>query len=103
VDHPICAGFAINLCLFMSPGGMLEMSRHGVMCSALRQDVTAVENNETARRELWKAIAMGRVALAFGSGFDMADFTAAIRREGPNRAGPPSGTASRLTGPDREG
>jgi hypothetical protein len=62
VDHPICAGLAIQWCLSISPGGMLEMSRHGVMRSALRQAVTAVENNETARRELWKAIALGRVA-----------------------------------------
>jgi hypothetical protein len=78
VDHPICAGFAINWCLFMSRAGMLEMSRHGVMCSALRRAVTPVENNETARRELWKDIALGRVALAFGSGFDMADFIAPV-------------------------
>jgi hypothetical protein len=49
--------------------------------------VSAVENNETARRELCKAIALWRVAPSFGSGFDVADFIVAIRREGPNRAG----------------
>jgi hypothetical protein len=76
----IYAGFAINWCLLMSPGGMLDMSRHGVMCSALRQAVTAVENKETARRELCKEIALWRVALAFGFVFDVADFMAAIRR-----------------------
>jgi hypothetical protein len=59
VDHPICAGLAIHWCLFISADGMLEMSRHGVMCSALRQAVSAVENNKTACRELWEAIALG--------------------------------------------
>jgi hypothetical protein len=80
VNHLIYAGFAINWCLLMSPGGMLDMSRRGVMCSALRQAVTAVENKETARRELCKEIALWRVALAFGFVFDVEDFLTAIRR-----------------------
>jgi hypothetical protein len=80
VNHLIYVGFAINWCLLMSPGGMLDMSRHGIMCSALRQAVTAVENKETARRELCKEIGLWRVALAFGFVFDVADFIAAIRR-----------------------
>jgi hypothetical protein len=79
VNHLIYAGFAINWCLLMSPGGMLDLSRRGVMCSALRQAVTAVENKETARRELCKELALWRVALAFGFVFDVDDFLAAIR------------------------
>ena len=46
VNHLVDFGFAINWCLLMSPGSMLEMSRHGVMCSAIRQATTAVENRE---------------------------------------------------------
>ena len=78
VNHLVYAGFAINWCLLLSPGGMVDMSRRGVMCSALRQAVTAVENKETARRELCKQIGLWRVALAFGYVFDVDDFVAAL-------------------------
>jgi hypothetical protein len=78
VNHLLYAGFAINWCLLMSPGGMVDMSRRGVMCSAFRQAVTAVENKETARRQLNKQLALWRVALAFGFVFDVDDFVAAI-------------------------
>src|SRR5262249_38791664 len=78
VNHLVYAGFAINWCLLMSPGGMLEMSQRGIMCSAFRQAVTAVENRETARLELGKEIGLWRVALAFGFVFDVDDFVAAI-------------------------
>ncbi|MBI2441926.1 MAG: hypothetical protein HYV35_11225 [Lentisphaerae bacterium] len=74
VNHLIYAGFAIDWCLLMSPGGMLDMKRHGVMCSAFRQAVTAVENRETARRELCKEIGLWRVSLAFGFVFDVDEF-----------------------------
>jgi hypothetical protein len=78
VNHLIYVGFAINWCILMSPGGMLDMGRRGVMCSAIRQAVTAVENKETARGELAKEIALWRVALAFGFVFDLDDFLTAI-------------------------
>jgi hypothetical protein len=78
VNHLIYAGFAINWCLLMSPGGMLDMSRRGLMCSALRQAVTAVENKESARSESHKEEALWRVALAFGFVFDIDDFAGAI-------------------------
>ena len=79
VNHLIYAGFAINWCILLSPGGMADIQRRGVMCSALRQAVTAVENKETARAELCKEIALWRVALAFGFVFDVDDFIGAIR------------------------
>lgn len=78
INHLIYAGFAINWCLLMSPGGMLEMSQRGLLCSAFRQAVTAVENRETARRQLCKEEGLWRVALAFGFVFDVDDFTRAI-------------------------
>jgi len=78
VNHLIYAGFAINWCLLMSPGGMLDMSRRGVMCSAFRQAVTAVENKETARNEQHKEEALWRVSLAFGFVFDVDDFVGSI-------------------------
>lgn len=79
INHLIYAGFAINWCLLLSPGGMADMSKHGLMCSALRQAVTAVENRETARDELCKEIALWRVALAFGFVFDVEELVAALR------------------------
>lgn len=80
VNHLIYAGFAINWCLLMSPGGMLDMSRCGLLCSVLRQAVTAVENKETARAELGKQLALWRVAIAFGFVYDVADLIAALQR-----------------------
>lgn len=66
VNHLIYAGFAINWCLLLSPGGMLDMSRRGYMCSAVRDATTAVENRESARTESHKEEALWRVALAYG-------------------------------------
>jgi hypothetical protein len=78
IDHLIYAGFAIDACLLMSPGGMIDMSRHGVMCSAIRQAVTAVENKETARTEAAKELALWRVAVMFGFVFDADDLISAL-------------------------
>lgn len=78
VNHLLYAGFAINWCLLLSPGGMAEMQQYGIMCSAFRQAVTAVENRETAREELGKNIALWRVALAFGFVFDVDAFVGAL-------------------------
>ncbi|NMB95139.1 MAG: hypothetical protein GYA02_00765, partial [Clostridiaceae bacterium] len=47
IKHLIYTGFAINMCLTVSQGGFVDMSRHGIMCSAIRQLVTAVENKES--------------------------------------------------------
>lgn len=79
INHLIYTGFAINWCLLLSPGGMSDMTKRGVMCSAIRQAVTAVENKETARTECCKELALWRVALAFGFVYDVEDFTMAIK------------------------
>lgn len=78
ISHLIYAGFAINWCLLLSPGGMADMSRHGVMCSVFREAVTAVENRESARQEWCKQLALWRVALAFGFVFEMDSFLARL-------------------------
>ena len=79
VNHLVYCGFAINWCLLLSPGGMAEMSKYGLWCSALRQATTAVENKDTARNELCNEIALWRVALAFGFIFAVDDFIKAIK------------------------
>lgn len=81
VNHLIYAGFAINWCLVMSPGGMVDMSRRGLLCSAFRDAVTAVENRESARHEGHKEEALWRVALAFGFVFDTDDFIRALPQQ----------------------
>ncbi|MDF2670404.1 MAG: hypothetical protein K0R67_2710, partial [Paenibacillus sp.] len=81
INHLIYTGFAINWCLLLSPGGMADMTKHGIICSAIRQAVTAVENKETARQELNKEQALWRVALAFGFVYDVDDFVQAVRSE----------------------
>lgn len=80
VNHLVYCGFAINWCLLLSPGGMAEMQKYGLWCSALRQATTAVENKETARSELCKEIALWRVALVFGFVFDVNEFVNAIKK-----------------------
>jgi hypothetical protein len=78
VNHIIYVGFALNWCLLMSPGGMVDMRRHGCLCSTIREAVTAVENRETAREEREKQQALWRVALEFGFVFALEDFVKAI-------------------------
>jgi Arc/MetJ-type ribon-helix-helix transcriptional regulator len=80
INHLVYVGFAINWCLLMSPGGMVDMGRYGVMCSTIREAVTAVENAETARTEREKQQALWRVALNFGFVFGQQDFTQMLQR-----------------------
>ncbi|MCC6415885.1 MAG: hypothetical protein IT582_08255 [Opitutaceae bacterium] len=79
INHLVYVGFAINWCLLMSPGGMVDMGRYGVMCSTIREAVTAVENKETAREEREKAQALWRVAINSGFVFGVDDFTKAVK------------------------
>lgn len=78
INHLIYVGFAINWCLLMSPGGMVDMARHGCLCSTIREAVTAVENRETARDEREKQQALWRVSVEFGFVFSLPDFVAAL-------------------------
>ncbi len=78
VNHLIYAGFNIDWCLLMSEGGMVDMSRRGLICSAFRDAVTAVENKETARTELGKEISLWRVSVGFGFVFETGDFLVAL-------------------------
>lgn len=79
INHLVYVGFAINWCILTSPAGMLDMCRHGLVCSTIRQAVTAVENKESARLEGHKEEALWRTALAFGFVYDADDFIAALR------------------------
>lgn len=86
VNHLVYVGFALNWCLLMSPGGMIEMARHGCLCSTIEEAVTAVENRETAAAQIEKQQALWRVALEFGFVFNLHYFIAAL----PSRSRFPS-------------
>jgi hypothetical protein len=86
INHLVYIGFAINWCLLMSPGGMVDMGRHGVMCSTIREAVTAVENAETAREEREKQQALWRVAINSGFVFGLEDFTAMVKSLPPRQS-----------------
>jgi hypothetical protein len=73
VNHLIYAGFAINGCLLASPCGMIDMSRRGILCSAIRQAVTAIENKETARTESAKELGLWFVSIISGFVYDADD------------------------------
>ncbi|MBS0662985.1 MAG: hypothetical protein JSR48_06950 [Verrucomicrobia bacterium] len=78
VNHLVYVGFAVNWCMVMSPGGMVDLGRHGIICSTIREAVTAIENRETARHEDEKRQALWRIALQWGFVFGVADFIRAI-------------------------
>lgn len=78
INHLVYTGFALNWCLLMSPAGMVDMARHGCLCSTIAEATTAVENRETARDEREKQQALWRVAVEFGFVFQLADFLRAL-------------------------
>ena len=73
INHLIYTGFAINMCLTVSPGGFVDMSRHGIMCSAIKQLVTAVENKESCRHEVNKDYGLWFMTLMSGFVYDLDD------------------------------
>ncbi|MBC7187823.1 MAG: isochorismatase family protein [Calditrichaeota bacterium] len=83
----IYVGFAIDWCLWFSPGGMVDMSRLGYRCSCIKEAVTAVENKESVQDELHKQEALWRTSLMFGYVHSAADFIAACNRVAPREAG----------------
>lgn len=81
INHLVYVGFALNLCLLSSDGGMADMTRRGYLCSTIRGATTAVENKETARAELNLASALWRVSVVHGFVYDLDDFTAFLERQ----------------------
>jgi hypothetical protein len=78
INHLIYVGFNINWCILFSGAGMTHIYRYGIMCSTIRQAVTAVENKETARNEEAKELALWMTAVGFGFVYDIDDLTSAL-------------------------
>lgn len=81
INHLIYIGFAINGCLLYSPGGMVDMSRRGLLCSTIADAVTAIENKETAREQSGKSSALWLVSLAFGYVYEARPFIRALTEQ----------------------
>jgi hypothetical protein len=78
INHLIYCGFCLNWCLLLSPGGMAEISKYGILCSTISQATTAVENRTSAADEREKESALWRVALEYGFVFDFDDIITAL-------------------------
>jgi hypothetical protein len=65
---------------------MVDMARHGVICSVLEDAVTAVENRETAREEREKQQALWRVSVEFGFVLSSRDLVVRLPGKGPETA-----------------
>jgi len=78
INHLIYVGFAINWCLLMSPGGMVDMKRYGYLCSTVAETTAAVESRESSPLQGEYHQALWRVALEFGFVFHDADLIAAL-------------------------
>jgi len=74
INHLIYIGFAINWCLQYSPGNMNDMTAKGIICSTIKEAVTAVENKESAEYECHKEYALWLTALKNGFVYELDDF-----------------------------
>jgi len=73
ISHLIYTGFCINACLMLSPCGWVDMTRHGLICSIVRELTTAVENKESCRTQAHKEIGLWTFALDAGFVFEQKD------------------------------
>jgi hypothetical protein len=81
INHLIYIGYNINWCIMFSSGGFMHIFRNGVMCSTIRQAVTAVENKESAEDNMGKELALWTIAVGFGFVYDLDDFTDALKQK----------------------
>ena len=79
VDHIVYCGWALNWCLWFSPGGMCDMDRKGYLCSAVRGGCVAIENRESAVGEQNLEYALWKTSTMFGYVFDLHELTTALR------------------------
>ncbi len=77
--HLTYCGFAINWCLWHSPGGMVDMRRLGYTCGCIKQGTVAVESKESIGTLGNHAYAMWKTAHMFGFVLDDHDFIQACR------------------------
>lgn len=81
INHLIYIGFAINWCLQYSPGNMNDMTNKGLICSTIKEAVTAVENKTSAESQNHKEYSLWVTALKNGFVYDVDDFIPAISQD----------------------
>jgi len=79
IDHILYCGWALNWCLWFSPGGMCDMNRKGFLCSAVRGGCVAIENKGSAVGEGNLEYAYWKTSTMFGYIFDLHGLTHALR------------------------
>ena len=79
VSHLIYAGFTINIGMLAASCGMINMGQYGIMCSVVKEGVTAVENKESARLELHKEESLWRTSYLYGFVYSVEDIKDALR------------------------
>lgn len=80
INHLVYTGFAINWCLQYSPGNMNDMADRYILCSTIKEAVTAVENKESARNEAHKEYGLWVTGLKNGFVYDLNDFLTMLRK-----------------------
>lgn len=78
LNHLIYVGFALNWCLLMSPGGMVDMKRYGYLCSAVADGIVTVEPGADPNGTREHESALWRVAVEFGFVFRAPDLIASL-------------------------
>jgi hypothetical protein len=81
INHLIYAGFAVDMCLLLEPGGMNDMSKRGMLCSIISDTTVAVEIKESAERQLAREIGLWRVAHLYGFVYEAEEFIRAINSQ----------------------
>lgn len=81
IEHLIYAGFAVNMCLIMSSCGLIDMSRHGLMCSVVGDLTTAVENKESIHTQSNREYGLWLFAVQSGYVFLSEDLKKAFSKQ----------------------
>ncbi len=80
VNHLIYMGFAVDGCLLVSPGGMVDMARRRFMCSVVSDAVTAIENKESRDTLAHTQMGLWRVGSQYGFVYDSSDLIKAFKK-----------------------
>ena len=81
IEHLIYAGFAVNACLIMSACGLIDMVRHGLMCSVVGDLTTAVENKKSVQTQSNREYGLWMFAVQSGYVFLSEDLNNTLLKE----------------------
>ncbi|MGI6561797.1 MAG: hypothetical protein ACOX3Q_04435 [Clostridia bacterium] len=79
INHLIYTGFALNCCLQVSPCGMVDMFRKGLICSVIEDATVAMETKESIRGEWNKHGQLYMISTLYGLIFRSKDVIGALK------------------------